>query len=159
MSFTSTELRRSLGEFEHAAKNLLNATHQTYQSEMYAFMHQVHKDEIINYILKPFLEMSLDFSKIEKPDPSVRILELPNDMNKQIAYILQILSKSYKGELSIEQCASHFFPEENVNKSFYLFIENKIKPNIKVLIEMLRDLISYEIKGKKEVMEENLRIL
>ena len=160
MSISSLKVKIAFKDFQIAAKHLLNATRQTYQSNVKNFMGLVRKDKIINNILKDFLEMSLEFSEFEKKDdPSGERLELPIDTNKKIAYVLQILNKSYGGEFTMQQYAYRFFHEAHADKALYLLNEQLIEPNISMLIEMLRDLISYEAKGKKEVMEENLRIL
>lgn len=106
MNFSSLDVKKAFKDFQIAAKHLLNATHQTYQSNVKNFMGLVRNDKIINNTLKDFLEMPLEFSEFEKKDdPSGEKLELPIDTNKKIAYVLQILNKSYGGEFTMQQYA------------------------------------------------------
>jgi len=143
MFFPVHDVINAIKEFEIYANDLINATPQTYQSSMKNFIGLVRNDKIINHILKPFLEMTLDFSEIEESDPtdpSGGRLKLPKDMNKQIAYVLQTLNKSYKDE------------------ALHLLNEQVIKPNLNTLKAMLVDFFRNEIKGKKEVSESDLQL-
>lgn len=161
MFFPVLDVINAIKEFEIYANDLINATPQTYQSSMKDFIGLVRNDKIINHILKPFLEMTLDFSEIEESDPtdpSGGRLKLPKDMNKQIAYVLQTLNKSYKDEFSIEKYAYHFFHEENKDEALHLLNEQVIKPNLNTLKAMLVDFFRNEIKGKKEVPESDLQL-
>ena len=153
MTFSTQEIEKVINNLENEADVLLSylsgSSYQIYQSKVNRFMKLIQENKVIDYIIKYRVEPSLGVplelpeivSEIEKSDRAGAWLELPDDMNKQIVYVLNIFKESLsKNGIPMWQYLSeyyHYGPvAENINK----FNEEFVSPCIEAIKNKLYEM-------------------
>lgn len=159
MSFSGKEVRRAVRDFNNAANDLSNASFQDFQSRINRFVRMINDNSVINQIVKPLLELPLDLSQIEQTYPNGMLkLVLPENMEEQIAYVVQLLHRSYRKEDSLLNYAHSVFQDRRHNDVILKLNAQIIEPFLRELLNRLGDLVEDEVNGKEEIQPMNLQI-
>lgn len=121
-------------------------------------MYLINSDPVINHIVEPYLTMPLDISKIEGAWPSGWLrLNLPEDMDTQIAYVIQLLQRQNTGEKLLNY-ASMLFKNDRYNDDISELNVQLLGPCFRELCTKLEDLKEDNIAGKDTISPANLSI-
>jgi hypothetical protein len=130
MNFSKQDVENAINRFDGVVEDLLNSTHETYQSNIEFFMNLIKENDVINHIIKIIktsLERPLKLSEFEIPNHPGIILELPEDMNIRIAYILARFDESLKSKIPMWNYASQIF-HKSLDENIYSFNDQYVRP-------------------------------
>jgi len=137
MIFSNQEIDEAINDFDGVVEDLLDSTHEIYQSNVNRFMNLIQENKVINYIIEiiktSLIEKPLELSEIEKFDNSGKWIELPTDMNRLIAYVLKIFEESLKSEMPMWKYAYQFYRRSSPNENIDLFNDQVIYPALREL--------------------------
>jgi len=152
--FSNQEIENAINDFDGVVDDLLNSTHEIYQSNVNRFMNLIQENKVINYVIEiiktSLLEKPLELSEIEKSDLSGKRLELPSDMNRWIAYVLKIFGETLKGKINMEIYAYQFYHQKNVNESINLFNDQVVYPAMREIKNKLLEIDKLMLGGHNQ---------
>lgn len=159
-SFPAKQVKRSIRDFESASQDVLNVTFQTYKSRFKRLYELTQTDEVINFIVNPLLSMDIDFDEITGSGAAGWIYDvnLPTDINAQIAYFLQLIEKQANSEISLENLAFKIYKQKRIEDNIIMWVRDIAQPCLRELSFKLNDLIEDEVEGKEEVNNAKLQI-
>lgn len=101
-NFSRKEVTRAIRNINACMSDALNNTGRTmFHTNIKRFIELIESDRVLNYLLKPFF--SLDVNGIEKSDDGWTELDIPSNIDYQIAYVLKkykkISESVYKDEI------------------------------------------------------------
>lgn len=159
MDFTNKEVKRAIREFERKVQNLVNAGHQIYQTRVSEFINLIKKNKIINLIVGPYFEIDINFKKIENERGGWFNLNLPDEEELQIAYIIQIMEMSSKGEFNIDMYAVNIFSHKSLDHNLSDWNQQILFPGLQLILDKLHDLVEDNVEGKEKISESKLNII
>lgn len=161
MSFKNKEVKRAIRDFERKAENLINAGSRIYQTRVNEFVNLIKSNKVINSIVGPYFEIEIDFEEIENQSGGTGWfnLTLPEDEDRQIAYVLQIMKLSSEGNFNIDKYALHAFAHKSLDHNLSDWNQQVLIPCLQLISDKLQDLIEDEVEGKEEISESVLSII
>lgn len=159
MEFTQKEVKRSIRDFEAAIQDVMSADPNTYQSRIKLLISLCEENQVINYIVKPFFETSVDLDSIHKEVYGKVTLNLPYSQDEQIAYVLIILKDACNRQLYFKNLCYHLFKKKNFHENIQIFLRQVAQPSLRELIFRLNDLVEDEVAGKEEIVAASLSIV
>ncbi|OWP58528.1 hypothetical protein ETZ92_019320 [Bacillus velezensis] len=159
MEFSEKEVKRSVRNFESAVQDIVQAGYKTYRSRIKTLMGLCKDDPVINSIVTPFFSMPIELERIHVKDFDWIILNLPSNLDEQIAYVLTVFKQVAESELSLEDLSFEIFQEHNVQANIQRYISQVAFPCLRELNHRLNDLIEDQVDGKKEIPRADLNII
>ncbi|NRD81169.1 hypothetical protein HPT25_28155 [Bacillus sp. BRMEA1] len=158
--FSAKVVKRSIRDFESAASDILNAGYNTYKARIKRFVSIINEDSVINSIVTPLMNLSVDFDQIHTSNNGfwVTELNLPTEIDGQIAYVLQIFSQVSKGELSLEGLSHRIYKHSQLDENIQQFVLEVASPCLRELLNRLNDLVEDVVDGKEEITGSTLQI-
>lgn len=160
-NFIAKDVKRSVRKFEDAVQDILNSGYNTYKARIIRFIEITKNDPVINSIVSPLYDIKVDFDQIHYKSPGgdwVEELRLPTDIDKQLAYVLQIFDSVASNELSLENLTFEIYINKNIWSNINSWIIEVVQPCLRELLYRLNDLIEDEVEGKDEIKSSSLQI-
>jgi len=146
MIFSNQEIGKAINDFDGVVDDLLDSTHEIYQSNVNRFMNLIQENKVIKYkieiIKTSLLEKPLELSEIEKFNDSRKWIKLPTDMIRLIAYVLKIFDESLKNGIPMWKYAYQFYRRSLPNENIDLFNDQIVYPAMKELKNKLTKMLN-----------------
>lgn len=161
MEFNQKDVKRAIRDFEKHINFLQTDEFKIYPTRVRELMEFISQNNVLNFIVGPYLSMDVDFKSIENVShgSSWFHLQLPSDQDLQIAYVLQIMKRSSDGEFLIQDYAVNIFVKTKIKENIRLWNEQILFPCLENLVDKLHDLIEDEVEGKEKVEASSLQII
>lgn len=161
MDIDKKEVLRATRDFSKAINSLQAAGSQLYQTRVNEFIYLIRENRVLYYIIGPYLKMEVNFKEIENERGGWFDLRLPSNQDLQIAYVLQVMNQSIKGDTAIDTYALHIFRQTNINSNLAKWNQQILFPCLDILQDKINDLIEDEVdvEGKEEVSTASLQII
>jgi hypothetical protein len=161
MKFTEKEVKRAIRTFDMAATDIANAGYTTYKARIKRFMELIEQDSVINSIVCPLFNISVDLEVIHHSFNGYWIgeVKLPTNINEQLAYVLKIFKSVSLAELSLEDLSHRIYKRKRFEDNIQAWINEIAFPLMKELSYRLQDLIEDEVEGKDEIQSSSLQIV
>lgn len=159
-NFSSKEIKRAIRDFESAAMDVLNSDYGTYKVRIKTFIELIKKNDVIRTIVGPLLEREVNFDEIYKNGNGFWIdqLNLPAELDGQLAYVLKVLEKVANGSHELETISHRLYKNRNIEYNIKSWLISVAQPSFRELNYKLNDLIEDEVEGKDSVSETSLQI-
>lgn len=161
MNFEIKQIKRAYRDIENIMNDILNTNDERlYKTYVSRFIDKVIQNEILSYILNPFFNLDVEHI-IEKKQFGFGIkLNIPSDINKQIAFVLQVL-KDFSEASTNEICIflSEIFNKEPLPDNIYLWNNNVVNPVFREIRLKISDLIEDIPSDKEEVDSKYMTII
>lgn len=159
MEFSQKEIKRAIRDFEKTIHSLQYAGHKVYSTRVKELIGLIKQNKVINSIVGPYLFMDIDFESIENSSGGWFELQLPEEKDLQIAYVLQVMKRASEGEFTIETYALNIFVAKKLNENIRLWNEQILFPCLDNLMDKLNDLIEDEVEGKDHIESGSLQVI
>jgi len=159
MELSQKEIKRAIRDFEKSIHSLRSADHNVYSTRVKELIGLIEQNKVINSIVGPYLVMDMNFESIENSFGGWFDLQLPEEKDLQIGYVLQIMKRASEGEFSIETYALNIFRVKKLNENIRLWNEQILFPCLDKLMDKLDGLIEDEIDGKDQIEARSLQVI
>ncbi|WP_456270359.1 hypothetical protein M1E15_20515 [Bacillus sp. JZ76] len=157
--FTEKEVKRAVRDFKSAVEDILNARYETCEIRINTLVHLSKSNPVIQSILDPFYSMTLNLDNIHRNSLDYGKLNLPADIDMQIAYLLKIFELVSKKEINLVEWAFEIYQARQFDTNIQRFITEVGYPCLRELTYRIEDLIEDEVEGKGEVSTASLQII
>lgn len=159
-NFSATDVKRAIRNFDSAVMDVLHSDYQTYKVRIKTFHHLIKTNEIIHFIVGPLLEVTVDFDEIYKKGNGFWIneLNLPDELDGQLAYVLQVLESVANGSNELEGISHRIYKDKKIDYNIRMWLSHVAQPCFRELSYKLNDLIEDEVEGKDIVPDTSLKI-
>jgi hypothetical protein len=161
MKFDEKNIHRSIREFRDLAQNILNANNQLYQDRVEKFVTFIKEDDVIQVVIKPFLEFDINYDQYLTRDKGRWYqITLPKSKDKEIGFTLGLLFKSANGEFEMADWGNRMFNISGSVEEGIMDVNNQLlRPVFQELSNRLDDLIEDKVEGSEKVDAQNLTIV
>ncbi|WP_342575496.1 hypothetical protein MHH37_06585 [Solibacillus sp. FSL K6-1781] len=159
-NFPASSVKRAIRDFDSAAADVLGSNFQTYKVRIKTFYNLIENNEIIKFIVGPLLEVKVDLNEIYKNGNGfwIRELNLPSDLDGQLAYVLQLFKDVANGSNELESITYRIYKDKRIEANILSWLSDVARPCFRELSYKLEDLIEDEVEGKDSVSETSLKI-
>ena len=159
MKYSSKIIKRSIRDFENILSDVEGANQHTYITLIGRFIDFTKNNDIIKEIIKPLINLKLNFEDILKRHPNgLGDLHLPLNINKHIAFVLQLFLKTEDKEFNFIDFLLSYFKQNTFDENIYIFNSSVVEPAFRELLIKLNDFIEDEVEGKEDVNITNYQI-
>lgn len=153
-NYSEREVKVAIRRLNAAITDIISTSYATYKSKIDNFVELSNSDPIIKSIVEPFREVEVDYEVIHRSNNPYRIDEvnLPTDVNKRIAYIIQIFDEVTAEQSSLDRFAEKIY-RNGLEGSLSEFLHDIAKPQLIELLHMLDDLLEDEVEGKEIISD------
>lgn len=159
VEFSEKEVKRSVRSFESAVQDIVNAGYATYQSRINTLVALCKDDPVINSIVTPFFSIPIELERIHVKGFDWISLDLPSNLDEQIAYVLTVFKQVAERKISLEDLSLEIFQDRNIQENIRRYISQVAFPSLRQLNYKLSDLIEDQVDGKKEIPRADLNII
>lgn len=154
MEFEKREISRAVEEINECLTNILNADSDNYIFRLKQFFLKLDKNQVLNCIVKPYVTMELDDSKIGfiKSNGMRSTFVIPEDDDEEISLILKVLNNMKDNDSSVISVPHTIYMKTSINDNLYLFNTNIIQPAFVKLERKLR----YKIEDVNRYPEDKI---
>lgn len=159
-NFSRKEVTRAIRNINACMSDLLNNTGRTmFYTNIKRFIELIENDRVLNYLLKPFFEININ--GIEEDDGGWIELNIPSNINYQIAYVL----KKYKEILEfIDKDEIHdflyfVFKQDTGIENVMIWNKEIVSPCFREIRFRLDDLLEDIPKDDMEVSLSHMSII
>lgn len=152
MQFDKREISRAVEECNECMTNIINADSENYIFRLKQFFTKVDKNNVLSFIIKPYLFLQLDETKVGFVNMHHAKWDfvLPEDDDEEISVILKTLYEMKDNEDSIISVPHTLYLQDHIEEDINLFNANLIGPAFNKLARKLR----YKIEDL-QLIEEN----
>ena len=159
MKYSSKIIKRSIRDFENILSDVEGDNQHTYITLIGRFIDFTKNNDIIKEIIKPLINLKLNFEDILKRHPNgLGDLHLPLNINKHIAFVLQLFLKTEDKEFNFIDFLLSYFKQNTFDENIYIFNSSVVEPAFRELLIKLNDFIEDEVEGKEDVNITNYQI-
>ncbi|EPV4647679.1 TPA: hypothetical protein ACSQIM_002738 [Clostridium perfringens] len=159
-NFSRKEVTRAIRNINACMSDVLNNTgHTMFHTNIKRFIELIENDKVLNYLLKPFFEININ--GIEKDDGGWIELDIPSNIDYQIAYVLkkykEISESIYKDE--IHNFLLMVFKYDTGDKNAMIWNKEIVSPCFREIRFRLDDLLEDIPKDDMEVSLSHMSII
>ena len=160
MNFKKKRIERSVREFRDLIQNILSANSQLYQDRIEKLVTFIKQDEVMQWLIQPFLEIELDYEDhVKKNKGGWTELSLPQSKDDEIAFTLSLLVASVENDFDMKNWAFQNFNKKSVSEGIYELNQQLLRPTFKEIFNRLDDLMEDVVEDKNEIDAANLTII
>ncbi|EOU1914372.1 hypothetical protein F6J61_05445 [Clostridium perfringens] len=160
MNFEIKQIKRAYRDIENIMSDILSTNDASlYKTYVSRFINSVSQNEILSYILNPFFALEVNVLQ-EKQFGFGLTLNMPPDIDKQIAFVLQSL-KEFSNMSSDRICMSLFqiYNKKSLSDNIYPWNNDVVRPVFREILIKISDLIEDIPSDKKEVDSRYMTII
>ena len=139
--FDKKQVNRAVEELKECLNNILNASCDQYPYRIKQLIATIKNNEILDFIIKPYIEMKLDEENIGfiETNHSLKMsMIIPENEDEEIALMLNILIVFAENENIIDEHTFRLSMINNFDESLYYFNKNYVEPAFKKLHRKLQ---------------------
>jgi len=139
--FDKKQVNRAVEELTECLNNILNSNRDQYPYRIKQLINAIKNNEILNLIIKPYIEMKLDEENIGfmETKHSLKLdMIIPENEDEEIALILNILIVFAENENCIDNNTFRLSMINNFDESLVYFNKNYVEPAFKKLHRKLK---------------------
>jgi len=159
MEFSEKEVLRSIRSFESTVQDILQAGYTTYKSRIKTLMGLCKGNPVINSIVVPFFSIPIKLEHIHVKSFDRIEINLPSNVDEQIAYVLTVFKQVAEEEISLESLGFKIFKQRSPQENIQRYISQIAYPCLRELNYKLNDLIEDQVDGRKEIPSAELNII
>jgi len=141
MSFEKIRINRAVEEIYECLNNILNTERDQYALRIRQLLKKINDNEVLNYIIKPYLDLELDEEKtgfINTGHHMKYDFVIPENEDEEIALILKVLKFMAENEDAIEGGPFSIYMKNSYDENLFLFNKNIVEPAFKKLYRKLQ---------------------
>lgn len=160
MKFETKKIKREYRDIKNIITDILNTDDENmYKTYVSRFVSEIESNEILNHMLKPYFEMDTEAVELSKTGYWA-ILEIPADVNVQIAYVLQTFKK-FSEMTPQEICVKLYalYAEKRFSDTIIPWNKDVVSPAFRDLLNKMSDVIEDIPANKTEIDAESLLLI
>jgi hypothetical protein len=155
MKYEKKHINRAITELTECINNILNAEQDQYALRIKQLLLTIRNNEILNFIITPYLNLQLDDENIGfiKTGHHIKCdFVIPEDDDEEIALILEVLKRMAENERNIKDGPYSIYMKNSYDENFYLFNKNVVEPAFNKLLRKLQ----YKIEDIGDIQEDKI---
>lgn len=157
MEFSNKDILRAKRDLKNCFDDVINNTSRfIYIQNIHRLINLLENNKILNIISKPFFQMKI--GKIDYDDGGWTELNIPVEMDKQIAFVLQKLKEIAIEDIDIFDYLYSIYRNKYTDNNINTWNQELIYPTFREIMIRLDDLIEDEVDGKNIVDSSKLNI-
>lgn len=160
MNFEIKQIKRAHRDIKNIMDDILNASDSNaYKTYIERFINKIEENDVLSYILNPFFELEVNVIQ-EKQFGFGVILNMSPDIDKQIAFVLQML-KEFSNMSGDRICMFLFkiYNKKSIPDNIYPWNSNVVEPAFREILIKISDLIEDIPDGEEEVDSKYMTII
>ncbi len=160
MNFEIKQIKKAYRDINNIMKDILKTNDMNiYKIYIERFIDKIEQNEVLSYILNPFFDLKVDVVK-EREYGFGLILNIPSDIDQQIAFVLQML-KEFSNISGNQICTYLFYiyRKKSLSDNIYPWNMNVVKPAFREILIKISDLIEDIPDGEEEVDSKYMTII
>jgi len=123
MIFEKRDVSRAIEEINECLNNILHADSDNYIFRLKQLFTKIDKNTVLNFIIKPYVTMELDDSKIAfiNARGMRSSFVIPEDDDEEISLILKVLNDMKDNDSSVMGVPHSIYMKTSINENLYLF--------------------------------------
>jgi hypothetical protein len=141
MKFDKIQIKRAVEEISECFTNILRSERDQYALRIKQLIKKVNDNEILNYLIIPYLNLKLDEERIGFIKTGHHIKSnfiIPEDEDEEIALILKVLENMANNENTIDGETLSIYMKDSYDENLFLFKKNIIEPAFNKLYRKLQ---------------------
>lgn len=150
VEFSNKEIMRAKRDLQNCFDDVRNNTSRfIYIQNIKRLINLLDSNKVLNIISKPFFEMEI--KEIEYDDDDWIELDIPVEMEKQIAFVFQKLREIASKDIDIFSYLYSIYRNKYMDNNVNIWNQELIYPTFREIMIRLNDLIEDKVEGKEIV--------
>lgn len=167
MKFTEKEVKRDVRDLEFVIYALNVAENKgLYLSRLRTLISIIETNSVLNYLVYPYLELSVNLNKIEDHESDWfkgTNLNLPTNQDLEIAYVLQAAKRLSNGDSKYESFIVSLLDSSYGDKANMKVLKDwndqLLMPVLWNIQHKLNDIVEDKVEGKEIINAKELKLL